>query len=139
MTSKTWFMRKKLINCISFKLQICALWKTLLREWKIMGWPKSPLNLFCKIKGIFFIFTNNFIDLDILSILAISHCWLLEAKGAANHLPMHKSPTAKKLFGQHVNSIKKLHKLLLTYLISHCTSIYCTNNFLHFSCFYLLK
>ena len=42
---------------------------------------------------IFFIFTNNLIDLDILSMSTISHYWLLvvEARGAAKHLPMHKT------------------------------------------------
>ena len=35
-----------------------------------LGWPKSPFNLFCKIDT-FFIFTNSFIGLDILSMLAI--------------------------------------------------------------------
>ena len=39
----------------------------------ILDWPKSPFSFFCKINDIFFIFTNNFIDLDILSILAIFH------------------------------------------------------------------
>ena len=38
----------------------------------LLGWPKSPFSFFCKIKDIFFIFTNNFIDLDILSMSAIS-------------------------------------------------------------------
>ena len=31
----------------------------------ILGWPKSPFSFFCKIKDTFFIFTNNFIDVDI--------------------------------------------------------------------------
>ena len=37
-----------------------------------LGWPKSLYVFFCKIKGTLFIFTNNFIDVDILSMLAIS-------------------------------------------------------------------
>ena len=36
----------------------------------ILSWPKSPLSFF--LKGTFFIFTNNFIDLGILNMLAIS-------------------------------------------------------------------
>ena len=38
----------------------------------------------------FFIFINNFINLDILSISGLSHYWLLEARGVAKHLPMHE-------------------------------------------------
>ena len=38
----------------------------------VLGWPKSPFSFFHKIKDTFRIF-NNFIDLDILSLLAISH------------------------------------------------------------------
>ena len=37
-----------------------------------IGWPKSPYGVFHKTKDTFFIFTNNFIDLDVLSRLAIS-------------------------------------------------------------------
>ena len=40
--------------------------------WELLGWPKSPYVFFHKTKDTFFIFTNNFIDLDILSMLAIS-------------------------------------------------------------------
>ena len=32
----------------------------------LVAWPKNPLSISWKIKDIFFIFTNNFIDLDIL-------------------------------------------------------------------------
>ena len=38
----------------------------------VLGWPKGPFRFFHKIKDTFFIFTNNFIDLDILSMSAIS-------------------------------------------------------------------
>ena len=104
---------------------------------QILGWPKSQFSFFCKIKGTFFIYTNNFIDLDILSMLAISCYWLLilwvEARGAAKHLPMHKTAHSKALFGQNVNSTKKLWKPLLTHLISHSTfSICCTNLLIFF-------
>ena len=37
----------------------------------VLGWPKSLFSFFCKIKDTFFIFTSNFIDLDILSMSAI--------------------------------------------------------------------
>ena len=43
------------------------------------GGQKVCLVFFCKIKDTFFIFTNNLIDFDILSMLAVSHmaeCWL---------------------------------------------------------------
>ena len=38
----------------------------------ILGWPKIPYVFFHKIKDMFLIFTNSFIDLDILSVSAIS-------------------------------------------------------------------
>ena len=39
---------------------------------KVLGWQKSPYGFFHKIKDTFFICTSNFIDLDILSMLALS-------------------------------------------------------------------
>ena len=39
----------------------------------MLGWPASSYDFYHKIEDTLFIFTNNFIDLDILSILAISH------------------------------------------------------------------
>ena len=36
-----------------------------------MGWPKGLYSFFCKIKDTFFICTNNFLELDILSMSAI--------------------------------------------------------------------
>ena len=47
----------------------------------LLGWPKSLFSFFCKIKDTFFIFTNNFVDLDILSKSAICHYWLLVGRG----------------------------------------------------------
>ena len=38
----------------------------------LLGWAKSLYDFFHKIKDTFFIFTNNVIDLDLLSMLAIS-------------------------------------------------------------------
>ena len=65
----------------------------------IGGWPKSPFSFFCEIKDIFFIFTDNFIDLDILSISAISHYWLLVGRGpgAAKHLPVHETAPRQRI------------------------------------------
>ena len=39
---------------------------------KLLDWPKNPLCFLHKIRYTFFIFTNNFIDLDILSVLSFS-------------------------------------------------------------------
>ena len=47
----------------------------------VLGWPKNPFSFFHKIKDIFFIFTNTFIDLDILTMLAISCYQLLVGRG----------------------------------------------------------
>ena len=43
----------------------------------ILVWPKCSFTFFHKIKDTYFIFTNNFIDLDILSMSAVSRvvCW----------------------------------------------------------------
>ena len=81
----------------------------------VLGWPKSPFSFFHKIKDTFFTFTNYFTDLDILSLLATPQYWLLVvvARGAAKHLPMHKSVPQQRIFGENVNSTKKLHKQLL--------------------------
>ena len=37
----------------------------------LLGWPKSPFSFFHKVEDTWFIFTNSFIDLDILSTLAV--------------------------------------------------------------------
>ena len=47
----------------------------------ILGRPKSLFRFFHKIKDTFFIFTNNFIDLDILSMSTVSCYWLLVGQG----------------------------------------------------------
>ena len=47
----------------------------------ILGWPKSLLHFFHKIKDSLLIFTNNFIDLDILSMPAISRYSFLVSRG----------------------------------------------------------
>ena len=48
-----------------------------------------------------------------------------------------RQPYSRELFGQNVNSTRKLHKLLLIHSISHSTfSIHCTNLYLYFSCIF---
>ena len=58
------FISNLFVNNPSFNFSILS---------SVLGWPKSPFSFFHKIKDTLFIFTNNFIDLDILSVLAISH------------------------------------------------------------------
>ena len=45
------------------------------REFRLgkLGWPKSPFSFLHKIKDTVFVFTNNFTDLDILRMSALSH------------------------------------------------------------------
>ena len=47
---------------------------------KTLGWPKSLFSFFHNVKDTFFIFTNNFIDLDIRSMLAISRITFIGIK-----------------------------------------------------------
>ena len=125
--------RKKIFN------QIKGIYKN---PMVLLGWPKSQFSFFRKIKDTFFIFTNNLIDLDILRMSAVSCYWLLVGRGQGillNILQSIRQPHSKEIFGQNVNSTKKLRKPLLTYLISHSTfSIYGTNLFFAFQLpFYL--
>ena len=46
-----------------------------------IGWPESPFSFFYQINDTFFIFSNNFTDLDILSMSAVSRYWLLVGRG----------------------------------------------------------
>ena len=69
-----------------------------IQELPLMYWVGQKVHYVFSIKDTFFTFTNTFIDLDILSMSAISCYWLLVGRdwGAAKHLPMHyDSPTAK--------------------------------------------
>ena len=106
----------------------------------LLACPKSPYVFFCKIKDTFFIFTNNFIDFDILSMSAISRYWLPVGRGQGcceTSSSAWDGPTAGELFGQNVNSAEKLRKPLLTHSISHNTSsIHRTNLFLCLSCIF---
>ena len=81
----------------------------------------------CKIKVKFFIFIKNFIDLNILNMLAISCYWILvgRGQGAAKHLPMHKTAHNKELFAQNVISTKKLCKplFLKIYFIDYAITV----------------
>ena len=47
---------------------------------QVLGWPESLFIFLCKIRD-FFHFTNNFIELDILSMSAKSCYWLLVGRG----------------------------------------------------------
>ena len=38
----------------------------------VLGWPEGSFSFFCKTEDTFFIFTNNFIDLDVVNMSAIS-------------------------------------------------------------------
>ena len=65
----------------------------------ILGRPKRPFSFFCKIKDTVFIFTSNFTDLDILSMSATSHYWLLvgRGQGASQHSPVRKSAPQQRM------------------------------------------
>ena len=65
----------------------------------LLGWPKSPFSFFHRTKDMFFIFTNNFNDLDVLSMSAISRYRLLVGRGpgAAEHLPMHETAPQQRI------------------------------------------
>ena len=104
----------------------------------IRYWVGQKVHLIFSIKDTFSIFTNNFIDLDILRVSAITCYWLLVGRGQKvplNIFQCIRQSHSKELLGQNVNSTKKLHKPLKTRSISHSTfSINCTNCFLRFSC-----
>ena len=101
------------------------------------GLAKSPFIFFHKIKDAFFIFSNILIVLDILSMLALFP--QLASSGQRLGLLLNifqwiRQPHSKGLFGQNVNSTKKLYEPLLIHLISNSTfSIHCTNLVLWFS------
>ena len=54
-----------------------------------------------KIKDTFFTFNNHFADLGVLSMSALSRCWLPArgGQGAAQQLPMHATAPSRELFG----------------------------------------
>ena len=64
-------------------------------------WVGLKVQLFFSIKSkTFFIFTSNYF-LDILSMLAISHYWLLVSRGQGccyTHLSMHKTAQQQRIF-----------------------------------------
>ena len=107
----------------------------------ILGWTKSPFGFTHKIKDTFLIFTNNFIDLDILS-MWLPHTWFnVDCSQCLdliainfNCLPSCLSTQPWSIVQCEISSIK-LCKPLLTCSISHSTfSIHGTNLFLCFSC-----
>ena len=85
-------------GCILVYVQVSA-FNFLCVYTEILGWPKSLLCIFCKIKDTVFIFTSKFIDLDILSMSSTSHCWLLvgRGQGAFQHSPVHKSAPQQRI------------------------------------------
>ena len=82
-----WAWRKYYSRPMAQQIQSCG-GSRILRKVKrnteaeeILGWPKSLFSFFCNIKDTFFIFPNNFNDLDILSMSAISRYWPLAGRG----------------------------------------------------------
>ena len=65
-------------SCLLYHSKPDKLWG---QVFKYTGLAKSPLFFFCKIKDTFFIFTNDFIGLDSLSMSAFSRYWLLVGRG----------------------------------------------------------
>ena len=105
---------------------------------KMLGWPKSSSCVSLKIKETFFMFTNNFIDLDMLSMLALSLYRLPvgRGRGVLNTFQCVTPPCSKGLCGQNVDSTKKLRKPLWTHPVSHSAfSVYCASLFFsHVTC-----
>ena len=118
------------------------MWTDFLKDWKtkLLGWPKCPFSFFYKIKDTFFIFTNNFVDLDILSMSPLSPTWHnIDCSQLVYQFDCYNcywciwswSIVQKEI------SITKLNIPPLTHLINHSTfSVYCTHLFLHFSCIF---
>ena len=77
---------------------------------------KVCLFFFCKIKGIFFIFTNNFIDLDVLSMLAVSLVvWSLSASaGRPDRGASSSKKSAARKFTNHFDTFNRSQHLLPT-------------------------
>ena len=88
----------------------------------------------------FFIFTDNFIDLDIWRMPALScmvECWLFSVNVSIWSLSTSTGLSDWR-FAQWEISSMKLHKPVLTRSINHSTfSMYTTNLFLHFSCIFM--
>ena len=98
----------------------------------VLGWPKSPYGFSVKWKTFFF-FTNNFIDGDILSMLADSHMvehWLLLVMSRFDYHQLQLVTRLWNIVHQEISSTK-LHKALSTRSISlstfstHRTSLFC--------------
>ena len=104
----------------------CVMMSTVINE---KGWPKRSVSFFCKIKDTVFVFTNNFIDLDILSTLALvwynidcsqlmswfDHCQLQLVYRTVEHHPVR-------------NLQHEISQNTFTHSISHSTfSTHCTS------------
>ena len=103
---------------------------------KVLGWPKSLFRFFCKIKDTFFTFTNNFIDSDILSMVAISHVvehWLFSMSQFDHYQFLIWSTRPWSIIQWEISGSTKLRKPLLTRSTSHSAfSIHCKNLFSFF-------
>ena len=109
------------------------------RFWPIvLGWPKSLFGFSRKIKDTFFIFTNDFIDLVILS-MSLSPAIGFQSGEAGVLLIIcqcRRQPRGKGSFGPNVPGTRTLHKPLLPRSISlSAFSTHCTN-LLRFSCIF---
>ena len=93
----------------------------------LSGWyycrPKRLLRFFHEIKDTVFIFTNNFSDLDVLSMSAVSRYGLLvgRGRGAAEHLPLPKTAPQQRIIWPKCQQYTKPRKLPLTRSIRHST------------------
>ena len=105
----------------------------------VLGWPKSPCGFFHKIKETFFIFTNNywFGYFEYVSSLRRGRT-LIVLNSCLDWIPINFNWSTLLLsIIQWEISSRKLHRPLLTHLLSHSTfPIHCTNPFLHFSCIF---
>ena len=113
----------------------CSLYSSKLRN---IGLPKSPYVFFPYNKRHIFNFHNNFIDLDILRMPAISHVvYNTDCSQLMSWFDCYQLQLVTRLWSivQREISSLKLRKPLLTHSISHSTfSTHCTNLFWHFSC-----
>ena len=95
--------RAALLFCfVLFLRRLCQVNCTVVQKWNqvcSLGYQKVLVVFFCKIKDTFSIFTNIFIDLDILSMSTLSHYWFLAGRGQGccqTSSNAHASPTAKR-------------------------------------------
>ena len=136
-----WSNHHKTINQVNIRHLVHSL-TTSWKHSKYWGGWKVHMVFFHKIKDMFFIFTNNFVDLDILSMSAICHVvlhWLFSINvltwslstsvvhPTAEHHPVgnlqHKtSQTTSDTFDQSQHLLHTLHKSFLTFQLCFCLS-----------------